>query len=148
VAPTPGASSIVIPTIVIPTIVTPTTTVTTLALTTGPPTTTTAAMNYGQQYLADVAPVNTALGQLGANATLASAGAQAAGQQAVNTGRLLLTQTWPSGDEPDIHNLGVEFETIDADIAADNFPKFRDDVTTLDADANVVRAELGLAAIK
>ena len=60
----------------------------------------------------------------------------------------MLTQAWPSADEPDIHNLGVEFETIDADIAAHNVPKFRDDVTTLDADANVVRAELGLAAIK
>jgi len=137
------------PTIVAPTSTTPTTTVTTLAPVAAAPTTaTTVAMNYGQQYLADVAPVNTALAQLGANPTITSAGAQAAGQQAVNTARLLLTQTWPSADGPDVHSLGVEFETISADIASGNFPKFRDDVTTLDADANVVRAELGLAAIK
>lgn len=92
--------------------------------TTLPATTSTAqAVNYGQQYLADVAPVNTALAHLGPNPTLTSAGARESGRQAVNSARLLLTQSWPSADVPDVHNLAAQFDTIDADIVADNFPQ-------------------------
>ena len=79
---------------------------------------------------------------------LGSSQARAAGRQAVATARKLLRQSWPASAHGDVHALAVAFDTIDADIASDNVAKFENDGTKLNADANVVRAELGLPSIK
>jgi hypothetical protein len=118
------------------------TTTTTLATTT-----TTAAVNYGQQFLSDVAGWDSAV-KAAAGDGLSSTQARAAGQQAVKTAQLLLTQSWPAADAADIHTLAVQFDVINEDIQADDLNKYSSDGTQLNADANVVRAEVGLPAIK
>ncbi len=120
---------------------------TTVVPTTVAPTTTAISLNYGQQFLADVVPWNAAT----ANARgrgLASPEALAAGRAAAATARLLLVQTWPAGDEADIHTLAAEFELINVDIEADDLAKYESDGTNLNAAANVVRAELGLPTVR
>jgi hypothetical protein len=103
-------------------------------------------VNYGQQYLADVEPWDAAL--LGARGTgLTSGRAHAAGRAAVATARKLLSQSWPAADKSDVHALAVAFDTLNEDIVSDNLTKYNDDGTTLNADTNVVRAELGLPSI-
>ena len=106
-----------------------------------------AAVNYRQQYLADVQPWDAAV--LEARGTgLTSGAAHAAGRAAVATARKLLTQSWPAADESDVHTLAVAFDTLNEDIVSDNLTKYENDGTTLNADTNVVRAELGLASIR
>ena len=71
-----------------------------------------------------------------------------AANEAVVAARSLLGQSWPPNAQADVHAFAVQLDTINEDVQDDNLPKFRDDVTTLDADANVVRADLGLPSIK
>ncbi len=103
-------------------------------------------LDYGQQFLTDVQPWNVALAAVG-HAGLKSPAAVAAGQQAVVASGHLLNQSWPAADEGDVHALAVQFATLNEDIMTDNETKFLNDATTLNADANVVRAELGLPSI-
>ncbi len=115
--------------------------------TTAPPTTS-PAINYGRQYLADVAPWVAAAKRASGSGTLTAPAALAAGRQAVAAARQLLRQTWPASAESHIHSLAVEFDTVNEDIVENNVPKYENDGTTLNADANVVRAELGLPSIR
>jgi hypothetical protein len=125
----------------------PATTTTTVPTTTVAPTTTVVAVNYGQQFLADVAPWDAAAAKARGRG-LTSPQALAAGQAAAATARLLLVETWPAADESDIHALAADFEVINEDIEADALAKYESDGTNLNAAANVVRAELGLPPIK
>jgi len=115
--------------------------------TTAVPTTTVAPADYGQQFLADVAPWDAALTRARGRG-LASPQALAAGQAAAATARRLLVQTWPASDEADVHVLATDFELINADIEADDLAKYESDGTNLNAAANVVRAELGLPSVR
>ena len=110
------------------------------------PTTTARAVDYGQQFLADVTPWNAATARIN-GAGFASPAARAAGQEAAAAARALLAQSWPPTDEADIHNLATQFEIINEDIEADNLAKFENDGPNLNAAANVVRADFGLPAI-
>jgi hypothetical protein len=114
--------------------------------TTAPTPTTAATVNYGQQFLDDESGWDAAI-KAAVDATLASALSHAAGVQAVACARLLLTQSWPAADVSDIHTLAAQFEVINSDIQIDDNSKYVADGTQLNADANVVRAELGLPAI-
>jgi hypothetical protein len=111
-------------------------------------TSTTAAVNYGRQFLTDVAPWNAATANLNSSDGLTSQAVITAANEAVVAARSLLGQSWPSAAQADVHAFAVELDTINEDVREDNLTKFRDDVTTLDADANVVRADLGLPSIK
>jgi hypothetical protein len=133
-----------------PTTTPPTTSPTSTPATTTPTTGTTPAteaVNYGQQFLTDVAPWNAATAKITSSDTLTSPAVIDAAQEAVVTARSLLSQSWPSSAQADVHTFAVELDTINEDVQEDNVTKFRDDVTTLDADANVVRADLGLPSI-
>jgi hypothetical protein len=149
----PAALTTAISTSPVPT-ATVTTVVTATQTTTAPPSSAPAStsvapvVDYGQQFLADVEPWNIATAALTSGDTLTSPAAKAAGQQAVAVARELLSQSWPTADQGDVHALAVEFDTLDADIDSNNLAKYRADGTSLNADANVVRAELGLAAVK
>jgi hypothetical protein len=106
------------------------------------------AVNYGQQFLTDVAPWNAATANLNSSDGLTSQAVLTAASEAVVAARSLLGQSWPTTAEADVHAFAVELDTINEDVREDDATKFRSDVTTLDADANVVRADLGLPSIK
>ncbi|MFZ0664736.1 MAG: hypothetical protein WAM97_03215 [Acidimicrobiales bacterium] len=125
-----------------------TTTAAPATTTTAAPTTTTVATDYGQQFLTDMAPWNTATKAITPTDGITSQAVITAGQEAVVSARSLLQQSWPSNAQADIHTFAVSLDTINEDVRDDNLSKFDSDVTTLDADANVVRADLGLPAIK
>ena len=93
-------------------------------------------------------PWNAATADLNSSDTLASQAVITAANEAVVSARSLLGQSWPPTAQADVHTFAVELDTINEDVQEDNFPKFRSDLTTLDADANVVRADLGLPSIK
>lgn len=109
---------------------------------------TSASVDYAHQYLADVAGWDAAAKRAAGSGTLTAPKAIAAGRAAVATARKLLTQTWPASMQNDVHTLAVAFDTLNEDIASDNLTKYLSDGTTLNADTNVVRAELGLPSIK
>jgi hypothetical protein len=111
-----------------------------------PTTTAAAAVNYGQQFLGDESGWDAAI-KAAVDSGITSALSHAAGVQAVNTAQLLLTQSWPAADVSDIHTLAAQFEVINSDIQIGDESKYIADGTQLNADANVVRAELGLPAI-
>jgi len=125
-----------------------TTTAAAATTTTGAATPTTAATNYGQQFLNDMAPWNTALKAVTASDELTSQAVITAAQEAVVSAHSLLGQSWPSNAESDIHTFALSLDTINEDVRQDNSNKFNSDLTTLDADANVVRADLNLPSIK
>jgi hypothetical protein len=104
-------------------------------------------VNYGHRFLDDESGWNAAT-KAAVNAGLTSPKALFAGRQAVRTAHLLLTQSWPAADVSDIHALAAQFDLINEDIQADDLTKYLADGTQLNADANVVRAELGLPAIR
>jgi hypothetical protein len=133
----------------------PTTGTASPAATTAPPspsavpaTSTPASVNYAHQYLADQAGWAAAVKQAAGSGSLTATKAREAGRAAVRTARKLLSQTWPSSMQSDIHALAVAFDTINEDIASDNLSKYESDGTTLNADTNVVRAELNLPSIR
>jgi hypothetical protein len=95
-----------------------------------------------------VAPWNAATANLNSSDGLTSQAVITAANEAVVAARSLLGQSWPPSAEADVHTFAVGLDTINEDVREDNSTKFRDDVTTLDADANVVRADLGLPSIK
>jgi hypothetical protein len=95
-----------------------------------------------------VAPWNAATADLNSSDGLTSQAVITAAREAVVAARSLLGQSWPPRAQADVHAFAVELDTINEDVQEDNLAKFRDDVTTLNADANVVRADLGLPSIK
>jgi hypothetical protein len=92
-------------------------------------------------------PWNTATKAITSSDGITSQPVITAGQEAVVSARSLLQQSWPSNAQGDIHTFAVALDTINEDVREDNISKFDNDLTTLDADANVVRADLGLPAI-
>jgi hypothetical protein len=94
-----------------------------------------------------MAPWNAATARLVSSDGLTSPAVITAAHEAVVSARSLLGQSWPSKAQGDVHTFAVALDTINEDVQANNLSKFRNDVTTLDADANVVRADLGLPSI-
>jgi hypothetical protein len=154
---TPIAAGTTTSTAAVPSTTAPSPTTTALAPTTttpaptttapAPTTTTTAAVNYGQQFLDDESGWDAAI-KAAVDSGLATPKSLAAGRQAVDMAHLLLTQSWPAADVSDIHALAAQFDLINEDIQFDDHSKYVTDGTQLNADANVVRAELGLPAIR
>jgi hypothetical protein len=105
-------------------------------------------INYAQQYMSDIAPWQSAIAQFKSGQSLTSPAVIAAGQAAAGVAQKLLTQTWPAADTGDVHTLALAFDTINEDIRLDNLAKYQSDGTALNADTNVVRAELGVPLIK
>lgn len=131
----------------------PTTGTASPAAITAPPSTsavpaTPAPVNYRQQYLADIAGWDAAVKRAAGSGSLTATAAHKARRAAVATARKLLSQTWPASIQGDIHALAVAFDTLNEDIASDNLSKYENDGTRLNADTNVVRAELGLPSIR
>jgi hypothetical protein len=108
--------------------------------------TTAPSVNYGQQYLADVAPANAATKAITASDTITSPDVLALGTAAAATARELLTQPWPASAQADVHALALDAERVNSDIKGQDITSLQADVETLDAQAQVVRADLGLPA--
>ncbi len=107
-------------------------------------------VDYQQQYLTDVAPYNAAVNKINPNATSATDPTiQAVGAASLAFSRVLLQQSWPANAEADVHTLAIASAKIAADISqgADmDFTNFANDGSTATADAQTVRADLGLPA--
>jgi hypothetical protein len=95
-----------------------------------------------------MAPWDTALAGLKPSDGLTSQPVITAAREAVVSARSLLGQSWPATAQGDVHIFAVALDTINEDVQENDFPKFESDVTSLDADANVVRADLGLPSIR
>lgn len=120
---------------------------------TGPPSV--ATVNYASQYVADAAPWNAADTQFGkrypAATSLTAAQTQPLTNAAIAFGRTLLAQTWPAAARSDIHALAVAVERMATDLSEGlsilNVSQFEKDATAATADAQVVRADLGLPPV-
>jgi hypothetical protein len=95
-----------------------------------------------------MAPWNTATAEIKQGDGLTSPAVITAAREAVVSATSLLRQSWPSNAQADIHTFAVELDTINEDVRDNNLSKFDNDVTSLNADANIVRADLGLPSIK
>lgn len=107
------------------------------------------AINYGQQYLADVAPYNRAAAGSKANpdATWTSPSTIATATASTTFGRLLLSQSWPANAAADVHALAIGCLAIAGDIADQDYDGTQTVEEQTTAEAQVVRADLGLAAV-
>jgi hypothetical protein len=69
----------------------------------------------------------------------------------VALGRTLLSQTWPANADADIHTLAaaseLEAEDLYGGLDVTNIAKFNHDAAASTADAQVVRADLGLPPV-
>jgi hypothetical protein len=106
------------------------------------------AVNYGAQYLADVAPGNAAGNAAKGSTTLTAPAAVAFGTAMVTEARALLQQSWPASVQADVHALALDAEKEAADIRSQDLAALAADDTAGGAQANVVRAELNLPAVK
>jgi hypothetical protein len=110
--------------------------------------TTAPSVNYGQHYLADVAPANAAAKAITASDTITSPDVLALGTATAATARKLLTQSWPANAQADVHALALDAEKVNSDIESQDTASLQADVETMEAQAQVVRADLGLPATK
>jgi len=106
----------------------------------------TPSVNYGQQYLADIGPANVAVKAVPSNAVLTSPSVLALGTATADTARELLAQSWPSNAQADVHALALDAEKVNTDIKAQDETAFLSDAEAMTAQAQVVRADLGLPA--
>ena len=127
-----------------------------LPSTSAPTTTTTVPVNYANQYLADIEPANAALAafqkQYGNADEVTATQAAVFAQSNIDFGRLLLSQTWPANAVADIHALAAAEELVGTDLRgglnASNVAEFTQDANRSSADAQVVRADLGLPPVQ
>ena len=109
---------------------------------------TTPAVNYGQQYLNDAARVNSDATKAQNATSLTDPAVVAYGKDSVTFARALLAQQWPAKAQADVHTLAAAALKAAEDISGQDLADLLSDVETSGADANVVRADLGLAAAK
>jgi hypothetical protein len=113
----------------------------------------TRVINSKQQYLADVAaeekdviilndPYNYDSGDL-----ITSPAMVQWGNDLVIQGRNLLSQTWPANARADIRALALDNEKVSADISSQNDSTVYGDDSTATAEAQIVRADLGLGPV-
>ena len=105
-----------------------------------------STVNYGQQYLSDVAAANTAIKAVNADPTVpfTSAVYVTSGNDMVAVSRTLLSQTWPASAQADIHTLATDGMKVQVDIHTGDVAAFNADEETFGSQAQVVRADLGL----
>ena len=99
------------------------------------------------QYLADVALSNALSDTISGNDGWASRPVTAYGNALVKESRTMLRQSWPVSARGDIHVLALAALKVHDDILSRNYSGFETDLTTAGAEANAVRAELGLPAV-
>jgi hypothetical protein len=82
-------------------------------------------VNYGQQYLSDVAAFNAAATAVGAdpNATMTSPDVVSVGTDATTVAKSLLTQTWPASAQADIKVLARDAERVNVDIQEQGYQR-------------------------
>jgi hypothetical protein len=105
------------------------------------------AVNYKHQYLADVAPSNTAADSIGPTDGWTSPAMRAYKRAVATFGRTLLTQTWPANASSDVHALALNSLKLRVDIVNKDATAFKSDDTTTIADVTAVRTELGLHGV-
>jgi hypothetical protein len=103
-------------------------------------------VNYGQQYLTDIAPYNAAISKLTDSDTITSPDVLAVGTVSLSISREMLTQTWPVSAQADVHALAVGMLKGNTDIQGQDMSSLQTDEEAATAQAQTVRAELGLPA--
>ena len=104
-------------------------------------------VNYKAQYLADVALRNALSDTISGNDGWASRPVTAYSDALVKESRTMLRQSWPVSAHGDIHVLALAELKVHNDILSRDYSGFETDLTTAGAEANAVRAELGLPAV-
>ena len=105
------------------------------------------AVNYKAQYLADVALCTAVSDTISGNDGWASRPVTAYSNALVKESRTTLRQSWPVSARGDIHVLALAALKVHDDILSRDYSGFETDLTTASAEANAVRAELGLPAV-
>jgi hypothetical protein len=108
----------------------------------------TKVVNYKAQYLADVALSNALSDTISDNDGWASRPVTAYSNALVKKSRTMLRQSWPVSARGDIHALALAALKVHDDILSRDYSGFETDFSTASAEANAVRAELGLPAVK
>ena len=111
------------------------------------------AIDYRAQYLADVVTTNhdidilDAIVKSGVPLYITSPAFVRYGIDSIASGRMMLHQTWPASVRADIHELALDSEKVGTDISLQNMNQQTTDGAAVTAQAQVVRAELGLASV-
>ena len=100
------------------------------------------------QYLADAALSNALSDTISGNDGWASRPVTAYSNALVKESRMMLRQSWPVSARGDIHVLALAELKVHDDILSRDYSGFETDLTTASAEANAVRAELALPAVK
>ena len=112
-----------------------------------------AALNYKQQYLADVVVNNhdvtiiNADWKAGNPDVITSPAFVKYGKNCITTGRDLLRQAWPASARADIRSLALGFEKTGTDVSLQNAAQGSTDDGAMSAQAQIVRVDLGLPAV-
>ena len=105
-------------------------------------------VNYKAQYLSDVALSNALVGTISNHDGWTSRPVTAYSNALVTESRTMLHQSWPVSVRGDIHAITLAALKVHDDILSKDSSGFQTDLTTASAEANIVRAELGLPAVK
>ena len=106
-----------------------------------------APVNYKAQYLTDVTLRNALSDTISGNDGWESRPVTAYSDALVKESRTMLRQSWPVSARGDIHVLALAELKVHNDILSRDYSGFETDLTTASAEANAVRAELGLPAV-
>jgi hypothetical protein len=104
-------------------------------------------VNFKAQYLADVTLSSALSDTISGNDGWASQPVTAYSNALVKESRTMLRQSWPVSARGDIHVLALAALKVHDDILSRDYSGFETDLTTARAEANAVRAELGLPAV-
>jgi hypothetical protein len=105
-------------------------------------------VNYKAQYLSDVALSNALVDTISNHDGWTSRPVTAYSNALVTESRTMLHQSWPVSVRGDIHAITLAALKVHDDIQSKDSSGFQTDLTTASAEANIVRAELGLPAVK
>ena len=105
-------------------------------------------MNYKAQYLSDVALSNALVGTISNHDGWTSRPVTAYSNALVTESRTMLRQSWPVSARGDIHAITLAALKVHDDILSRDSSGFQTDLTSASAEANIVRAELGLPTVK
>lgn len=104
-------------------------------------------VNYKAQYLADGVLSNALSDTISGDDGWASRPVTAYSNALVKESRTMLRQSWPVSARGDIHVLALAALKVHDDILSRDYSGFETDLTTASAEANAVRAEIGLPAV-
>ena len=113
---------------------------------TGPVASSSAAVDYKQQYLDDSGPYFTAFSaeQADLSATITSSDTVAFGQAADVFSKQLLAQSWPANAQADIHTLALAVAKINPDVKNKDASAFDEDTMVANEQDLTVRSDLGI----